>query len=76
MITDFLPQFSPFLMLAFKAFFIVLASLYFIFSLFIVRQINLMTETVITEGGPILRAVSLLHAGLSLGVIVLFLGFL
>lgn len=76
MITDLAPQFSPFLTLVFKAFFIILASLYFIFSLFIVRQIKLMTETVITEGGPILRAVSLLHAGLSLGVVVLFLGFL
>ena len=76
MITDFLLQFSPALMLVFKAFFILIATLYFIFSLFIVRQINLMTETVITEGGPILRAFSLLHAGLALGVIILFLGFL
>lgn len=55
---------------------IVLSILYFIFSLFVVRQVGLMTETVETEAAPLLRGLSIIHAGLSLGLIVLFIGFL
>lgn len=61
--------------LFFKVGFVILAILYFIFALIVVRQVNLMTETVITEGGPILRAISILHAGLALAVVVLFIAF-
>lgn len=55
---------------------IIFASLYFIFSLIVLRQVNLMTETLITEVAPILRALAIVYAGLSLGIIVLFLGLL
>jgi hypothetical protein len=55
---------------------IVLAGLYFIFSLIVVRQINLMTETLITEVAPFLRAFGILHCGVALGIIILFIGFL
>ncbi len=60
----------------FKAGFILFAIAYFVFSLIVIRQVTLMTETIITEGGAILRAVSILHAGIALGVIILFIGLL
>lgn len=60
----------------FKILLIIFASLYFIFSLIVNRQINLMTETVITEAGALLRALGILFAGLSLGIIILFISFL
>lgn len=53
-----------------------LAIIYFLFSLVVVRQINLMTETLITEVAPFLRAFAIIHAGVALGVIVLFIGIL
>lgn len=62
--------------LLFKALFVIFAMLYFVFSLIVIRQVSLMTETVITEGGPLLKALSIIHAGLSLGIIVLFVGLL
>lgn len=55
---------------------IALFILYFIFSLVIVRQVNLMTETLITEVAPALRAFSIIHSGFALGVIILFIGLL
>lgn len=53
-----------------------LAVAYFFFSLIVVRQVNMMTETVITEAGSVLRALAILHAGVALGAIILFIGFL
>lgn len=74
------PLITPFLISStiglFKIGFVAFAILYFIFSLIVIRQVALMTETVLTEGAPILRVLSILHAGLALGIIVLFIGFL
>lgn len=56
--------------------FILLAGLYFIFSLIVVRQVNLMTETLITEIAPFFRAFAIIHAGVALGMMILFIGFL
>lgn len=55
---------------------IILSVFYFLFSLVVVRQVSLMTDTLITEISPYLRAFSLIHAGLALGVIILLIGFL
>lgn len=60
---------------AFKIGFIIIAILYFVFSLVVVGQIRLMTETVSTEVGPLLRFFSIIHAGIALGLIVLFIAF-
>lgn len=60
----------------FKVGIMILGGLYFIFSLVIVRQVSLMTETLITEVAPLLRAFSIIHAGLALGIIILFIGIL
>lgn len=58
--------------LVFKIGFLTFSAIYFLFSLIVIRQVNLMAETVITEGSIILKVIALLHALLALGVIVLF----
>ena len=61
---------------SFKVGFILFALLYFVFSLIVVGQVRLMTQTVKTEAGPLLRFFSVLFAGIALGLIVLFIAFL
>ena len=69
---------NPFLLIlvsgAFEIGFLVFGIIYFIFTLIVLRQVNLMTSTIRTEGGGILKAIAILYAGLALGVIVLFIG--
>ncbi len=60
----------------FKIVFIVAFGLYFIFSLIIVRQVQLMTDTLVTEVSPVLRGLSIIHAGIALGILVLSIGLL
>ena len=62
-------NFSP----VFKIGFIIFALLHFIFTLIVLRQINLMTRTVITEGGPLLRILGLLYAVLGLAALIYFI---
>lgn len=62
--------------LVFKLGFVTLVVLYFIFALIVVRQVNLMAGTVLTEGAPILKILAIANALLALGVIILFIGFL
>lgn len=64
------------LLILVKAGILLLAVLYFVFSLIVVRQVALMVETLMTEFVPFLRAFSIIHAGLALGVIILFIGLL
>jgi hypothetical protein len=64
-------NFAPF----FKIGFIVFAVLHFIFTLIVMRQINLMTTTIITEGGPLLRALSIGYSILALIVLIYFIAF-
>ncbi len=59
--------------LVFKIGFLIFSIIYFLFSLIVIRQVNLMSETVITEGSIVLKVIALLHALLALGVIVLFI---
>ena len=58
----------------FEVGFLAFGVIYFIFTLIVLRQVNLMTRTIRTEGGGILKALAILYAGLALGVIVLFIG--
>lgn len=60
----------------FKIIVVLAFGLHFIFSLIVVKQVNLMTETLQTELSPILRALSIVYAGLALGVIILLVGYL
>ena len=57
----------------FKIGFVAFASLYFIFSLIVIRQVGLMTETVKTQAAPILRFISFLFALFSLLLFILFM---
>jgi len=59
---------------AFDIGFLAFGIVYFIFTLIVLRQVNLMTGTIKTEGGGILKAMAILYCGLSLGVIVLIIG--
>lgn len=59
---------------AFDIGFLLFGIVYFIFTLIVLRQVNLMTATIKTEGGGLLKAIAILYAGLALGVIVLFIG--
>jgi hypothetical protein len=60
--------------LIFKLGFILFGVLYFIFSLIAIRQVTIMADTVRTEGGSILKALAIFHAGLALGIVILFIG--
>ena len=64
---------NTFILSAFKIGFIITSILYFIFALIVIGQIRLMTETVTTEAGALLRFLSIIHAGIALGLIVLFI---
>lgn len=50
--------------------------LYSIFALLIVRQVDLMSKTLLTPVSPIVRAISIIHAGFVLAFVVLFIGLL
>lgn len=52
--------------------FVSFAVLYFIFSLILIRQVSLMTETVKTELGALIRFLSVLFATVALSIVVLF----
>lgn len=49
---------------------------YAIFAAIVVRQVNLMSQTLITSISPIVKAISLFNFGFSLGLIVLVIGIL
>lgn len=49
---------------------------YAIFALLIVRQVDLMNKTLITQVSPILKAFSIIHAGFAIGLILLVWGIL
>lgn len=68
------PIFLNLISSTFEIGFIIFGVVYFIFTLIVLRQVNLMTDTIKTEGGGILKALAILYAGLALGVIVLFIG--
>lgn len=49
---------------------------YAIFSLLIVRQVDLMSKTLISSVSPIVKAFSIVNAGIALGLILLVWGIL
>lgn len=49
---------------------------YAIFALLIVRQVDLMSKTLITKVSPIVLALSIIHAGFAIGLILLAWGIL
>ncbi len=54
---------------------IAFAILYFFFSLIVLRQINLMTDTLITEVAPFIRILGIVHAIFALSVVLMLIFF-
>lgn len=72
-----LNPFDPgFALLLLKIAFLIILVFYAIFALLIVRQVDLMSKTLITKVSPILKAFSILHAGFAVGLILLAWGIL
>lgn len=67
------PVVQNFLSIGFQIGFIAFGVVYFIFTLIVLRQVNLMTSTIRTEGGGILKGLAILYAGLALGIILLLI---
>lgn len=59
-----------------KGVILILLLFYAIFSLIIVRQVDLMGKTLITGISPLLKAFAILHAGFALALIILAWGIL
>lgn len=68
-------EFGTVLILAKIAILLILV-FYAIFALIVVRQVDLMSKTLITGVSPIIKAFSILHAGFVIGLIVLAWGML
>lgn len=51
---------------------VIFLGLYFIFSLIIVRQVNLMTETVETTAAPFLKILAIMYAITTLILLILY----
>lgn len=49
---------------------------YAIFSLIIIRQVDLMGKTLVTGVSPLIKAIAIVHAGVAVGLIILAWGIL
>ncbi len=65
---------NGYVLVTFKIGILIILFLYAIFALIIVRQVNLMTQTLHTRVSPIVSAFALLHAGFAVGFIFLITG--
>lgn len=74
--TSVFPLSWEWILFIFRVMILVFALLYLIFSVVVMRQINLMTETIITELSPYLRFFGVVYVGVSAGLILLFFGLL
>lgn len=59
-----------------KAAILIILIFYAIFALLVVRQVDLMSKTLITEVSPFLKGFAIIHAGFAIGLIVLAWGIL
>ena len=67
---------SPFFLDFIKYAILIILFFYAIFALLIIRQVDLMSKTLITPVSPLVKAVSIIHAGFALGFFVLAFGLL
>ena len=67
---------SEFFLSLVKAGILLILVFYAIFSLIIIRQVDLMGRTLITGVAPILKALAIIHAGFAIGLIILAWGIL
>ena len=59
-----------------KAAILLILVFYAIFALIIVRQVDLMSKTLITNISPLVRGIAIVHAGFAIGLIILAWGML
>jgi len=59
-----------------KATTLLILLIYAIFALIIIRQVDLMSKTLITNFSPIVRFLAIIHAGFAIGLIILAYGIL
>lgn len=59
-----------------KTVILIILVFYTIFAGVVVRQVNLMSQTLITPVSPLVKAISLFNLGFSLGLLVLIIGLL
>ena len=67
---------SPSVLLFLKWAILLILVFYAIFALMIVRQVDLMSTTLITPVSPILKAFAIFHAGFAIGLVILVWGIL
>lgn len=59
-----------------KAAILLILVFYAIFALIIIRQVDLMSKTLITSVSPVVKAFAIIHAGFAIGLILLVWGML
>lgn len=67
---------SDALLVFLKTAILIILIFYAIFAIMIVRQVSLMSKTLITRVAPIVSAISIVHAGFAIGLIILIWGIL
>lgn len=67
---------NSYLLQFFKIAVLTVLSFYGIFALMMIRQVDLMSKTLVTPISPIVKGLSIIHAGVVLGLIVLTWGLL
>ena len=66
----------PFLLDFVKIAILILLFFYAVFALLIVRQVDLMSKTLITPVSALVKAISIIHSGFAVGFFVLAFGLL
>lgn len=67
---------SEVILIFLKVVILIILAFYAIFALLVVRQVDLMSKTLITTVSPILKGFSIIHAGFTIGLIILAAGIL
>lgn len=57
-----------------RLFVFIILLIYTLFALLIVRQVSLMSKTLITPVSPIVKSISIIHAGFAIGLLVFIIG--
>lgn len=67
---------SDYIFMIAKGVILLILVFYAIFSLIIVRQVDLMSKTLVTKISPWVKSIAIVHAGVAIGLIVLAYGML
>jgi len=67
---------SEMVLMFLKTAILIILAFYAIFALMVVRQVDLMSKTLITKVSPILKVLSIAQAGFAIGIIILAWGIL